>query len=74
MRACSLSMPRCCSASHAETHRAPHLLKKNSIGAFLQELLTPHALGELKGTSVGVYIGCMWASDFVSILPMLARP
>ena len=40
---------------------------------FLQEVLTPHALGELKGTSVGVYIGCMWASDFVSVLPMLVR-
>ena len=50
-----------------------HLSCPKGNALLLQEVLTPHALGELKGRSVGVYIGCMWASDFVSILPMLAR-
>ena len=43
------------------------------LGQPLQELLARDAPGEATGRSVGVYVGCMWAADFVNTLPKLAR-
>ena len=39
----------------------------------LQEVLNPSAVLH-PATSVGVYVGCMWAHEYASVLPQLGLP
>lgn len=48
------------------------VLAPSAYPPFMQEVLSQSAVSEQPGLSkIGVYVGCMWAGEYVSILPGL---